>query len=342
MKYLHHFCQSYIGFFLLFCIAFFSPSSTSAQIPLPPQDQIDRLRAAARLKLQELQYYDFVADFVNINLYPDIGSSSYDISDYGDSSISMVKIPFSHDFDIDKAWTPFAEFNLGLFGSTSHVENLQDRFEFAQSFPEAEVTSDWKGVSLLAGGGVSFPISDHWFIKPSADLAFSYFENESEFSGPGSELFFKILNGLATDWEVNTYTYIVSLQADYEREVAGVNLKLIEKLSFLHTQFDHHDEILNDFYSSDTILSSRVDLEDNFGIDLWGWELGWNFFAGHYRFDLSDSKLMGVVKYYNEVGAYLTTGPGNPVFGVSRARFGMSYIFGSNITGFSIRLGFDF
>ena len=308
----------------------------------PSQDQIDRLRVAARQKLQDLQYYDFVADFVNINLYPDIGSSVYDISDYGDSSINILKIPFSHEFDSEMKWTPFVEFNLGLFRSNSYIADLQNRFEFDAILEDSEVTSDWKGISLLIGGGASTQISDHWSFKPSVDFAWSYFENESEFSGPGRDVFFKILNGLATDWEVNTYTYIASLQADYEREVAGMTIQLIEKFSYLYTQFDHHDEILNDFNSKDTIWASRIDVEDSFEVHLWGWELGWSLFAGHYRFDLSDSELMGLIKYYNEVGGYLITAPGKKILGVSRVRLGTSYIFGNNISGYSIGLGFDF
>lgn len=334
--------RSYFGLPLLLLIVILWCRPISAQVPAPPQDQIDRLRAAARQKLQELQYYDFVADFVNMSLYPDIGSSTYDISDYGDSSIKLLKIPFSQDFDVGKDWTPFVEFNLGLFESTSHVDNLKDRLGFGGVLPDAEVTSDWEGISLLVGSGISIPISEHWAFKPSVDFALSYFENDSEFSGPGSAVFYKILNGLAADWEVTTYTYIASLQADYESEIAGMNLKLIGKLSYLYTQFDHHDEILNDFHSKDTILSSRVDLEDRFGFDIWGWELGWIVFAGHYRFDITDSKLMGVVRYYNEVGGYLTSAPDKPILGVSSARLGMAYIFGSNINGFSIGIGFDF
>ncbi len=317
-------------------------STSNAQIPIPPQDQIDRLRIAARQKLQELQYYDFVADFVNINIYPDIGSSVYDIDDYGESSIAMLKIPISHDFDIGKEWSLFAEFNLGLFSSTAHIDSLQDRLGFEGVLPDAEVSSDWKGVSILIGGGINIPISDRWTFKPSVDVAFSYFENESDFSGPGSDVFYQILNGIATDWEVDTYTYIGSLQVDYEREIVGMELTLIGKISYLFTQFDHHDEILNDFDSEDTILSSRLDLEDSFGFDLFGWEMGWKTFIGHYRFDLTDSKLMGVVKYYNEVGGYLTTTPDKPILGASSARLGISYIFGEDITGYSIGIGVDF
>ncbi len=337
----HNTRQSCSRLFLLLVLITLWPFPLNAQ-GSSSQDQIDRLRTAARQKLQDLQYYDFVADFVNMNLYPDIGSSSYDISDYGDTSINMLKIPYSHDFDIEKKWMLFTEFSLGLFKSSSHVDSLKDRLKFDEILPDAEVESDWKGVSLLMGGGVSYPVSDHWVVKPSVDFALSYFENESEFSGPGSDIFYKILNGLATDWEVTTYTYITSLQADYEREFAGVQLTFIEKLSYLYTQFDHHDEILNDFHSKDTILSSRVDLEDNFADKLWGWQLGWNVYAGHYRFDLTDSKLMGVVRYYNEVGGSILTSPTEPILGVSSARLGLSYIFGSNISGFSIRVGFDF
>ncbi len=331
-----------LNLLLVFCFLLFLCQPLAAQITPPSEEQIERFRKLARQKLQELQYYDFVADFVNINLYPDIGSSVYDISDYGDSSITMIKIPFSHDFDMGKGWTPFIQCNLGLFDSTATMEDLNDRLGFDKSLQDAEVTSNWMGISLLVGGGVSIPITENLKISPSVDFAYSYFENESEFSGPGGDILYKILNGLATDWEVSTYTYIGSLQLDYQKEIYGMQLKLIEKFSYIYTQFDHEDEFLNDFHSKDSIFATRLDLEDQFKADLWGWGLGWSLFLGHYRFDLTDSKLLGVVDYYNEVGGYIVTLPEKPLLGVTGLRLGASYIFGNNITGYSIRLGFDF
>jgi hypothetical protein len=308
---------------------------------IPPED-VDRLRAAARQQLQEMQYYDFVADFVSMNVNSDIGSSHYEISGAGDSTMDKFQIPFTIDIDMGGDWKPFAAFNIGLFKSVSHVENLQDAFEFDVVIPETNLVSQWQGISLFVGGGVSIPISEHWSFKPTIGFAWSYFENESEYSGPGAESLYRILNGLATDWEVDTYTSVTTLQVDYERDFDGLKLHLIEKIGWYYTRFDHHDQYLNDFTVEDALFTSRLDVENLFGLDVFDWELGWTTFVAHHRLDLGDSESTGAVKYYNEVGGYFMTVMDKKILGVTRLRFGASYVFGPNIRGASFGLGFDF
>ncbi len=159
-----------LNLLLVFCFLLFLCQPLAAQVTSPSEEQIERFRKLARQKLQELQYYDFVADFVNINLYPDIGSSVYDISDYGDSSITMINIPFSHDFDMGKGCAPFIQCNYGLFDSTATMEDLNDRQGFDKILQDAEATSDWMGISLLVGGGVNIPITESLTISPSVDF----------------------------------------------------------------------------------------------------------------------------------------------------------------------------
>jgi hypothetical protein len=313
------------------------------------QDELDQLRAKIYDRLDDLNYYHSIASFVNLNLYPDISSSRYDIDNAGDSTIHMIKFPFTYALGPeDWKWKPFLEGNLSYFEADSNYDNLESllgRFDTGENpvtLDETEADMEWTGYSALIGLGVKIPITQKWSFSPSVDLAYSRFENETEFSGPGGPDYQELLDGLATNWTLDTLTYVGSLRIDYEKELDKTLFHLIGKYSHMYTDFRHDDDVLDDFNVSNDILTAQIELSGPLGYSFKGNDLGWNLLFAHHRFEGEIGSLVGVVDYYNEVGAFIRTDFAREILYTNSLKLGASYVNGDDIEGYTFRLSFGF
>jgi len=276
--------------------------------------EIDELKELIGDRLDDLNFFNSVASFVNLNLYPDISSSNYDINNLGGTSISMIKFPFTYDIGPERfEWVPFIEGNFSYMKANSYFDSLESLFgPYApggdqEPYSETNADIEWTGYSALIGIGLKVPLSDTWSFAPSIDVAWSRFENETEFSGPGESEFQELLDGLATNWVLDAISYVGSLRFDYEKELDKTVFKVTWKYSYMYTEFRHDDDILNDFNVTNDIFTLQIDLKGPFGLAFKGNDLGWDLFFGHYRFEGEVGSLAGAVDYYNENGFFIKT-----------------------------------
>ena len=330
---------------LLFCLCLLPYAFGQSLAP----EELDHLKADIRERLDDLNYYHTVASFVNLNLYPDISSSNYDIDNIGGSSISMIKFPFTYDVgpkDLD--WVPFLEgaFSyMKAYSSYDNLENILGRFDTSgdqKSLKETEADMEWTGYSALIGIGIKVPISEAWSFRPSIDIAWSRFENDTEFRGPGGSGYQELLDGLATNWVLDTVTYVGSLRFDYEKKLEKTVFHFTGKHSYMYTDFRHDDDILNDYNVTNNIFTGQIDLKGPFGLSFKGNELSWDLFFAHYRFEGEVGSLVGAVDYYNENGFFIQTDFAKELLYTNGLKLGLSYVWGDDIEGYNFRLGFTF
>ena len=330
---------------LLFCLCLLPYAFGQSLAP----EELDHLKADIRERLDDLNYYHTVASFVNLNLYPDISSSNYDIDNIGGSSISMIKFPFTYDVgpkDLD--WVPFLEgaFSyMKAYSSYDNLENILGRFDTSgdqKSLKETEADMEWTGYSALIGIGIKVPISEAWSFRPSIDIAWSRFENDTEFRGPGGSGYQELLDGLATNWILDTITYVGSLRFDYEKKLEKTVFHFTGKHSYMYTDFRHDDDILNDYNVTNNIFTGQIDLKGPFGLSFKGNELSWDLFFAHYRFEGEVGSLVGAVDYYNENGFFIQTDFAKELLYTNGLKLGLSYVWGDDIEGYNFRLGFTF
>jgi len=339
------------GLTLIHCLVmmlwFFSATSGFGQNLTP--EEIDPLKAEIRERLDELHYYHIVASFINLNLYQDISSSRYDIDNVGGSSLQMIKIPFAFDAGPKRfSWIPFVEGNISYMKAYSQFDSLESLLGpiapsgYQEPFDETDADMEWTGYSALIGIGLKVPISDIWSLRPSIDVAWSRFENKTEFFGPGESYYQELLDGLATNWILDTITYVGSLRFDYEKKLEKSVFHFTGKYSYMYTDFYHDDEILNDFHVTNNIFTGQIDMKGPFGLTFKGNELGWNIFFAHYRFEGEVGSLVGVVDYYNENGFFLQTDFAKELLFANGLKLGFAYIWGDDIEGYTFRLNFIF
>lgn len=335
-----------IHFFII--LALLSSAASGFGESLTPEEY-DQLKANIRERLDDLNYYHSIASFINLNLYPDISSSQYDIDNTGSSSINMLKLPFEYDTGLETLdWTLFIEADVSFMKAYSSYENLEsllgrlDIGEDPDTLEKTEAEMEWTGYSGLIGMGIKIPISDEWSFRPSIDIAWSRFENKTEFSGPGGPEYQGLLDGLATNWVLDTLTYVGSLRIDYEKELKKTIVHLTGKYSHMYTDFRHDDDVLDDFKVTNDIFTGQIDLKGPFGLAFKGNDLGWNLFFAHHRFEGEIGSLVGAVDYYNENGFFIRTDFAKKIIVFSRLKFGLSYVWGDDIEGYKFRLSFGF
>jgi hypothetical protein len=337
--------------FLYLCILFFlccciiPPAYGQNLTP----EEIDQLRKKIYERLDDLNYYHSIASFVNLNLYPDISSSKYDIDNVGGSSISMIKFPFTYDVGPeDLTWKPFTEMAFSYMKAYSSYDNLEsllgrlDVGEDIDTLDKTEADMEWTGYSALIGIGIKAPLSECWSFRPSIDVAWSRFDNDTEFSGPGGPDYQELLDGLATNWTLDTITYVGSLRFDYEKALKKMVFHFTGKYSHLYTDFRHVDNILNDFHISNDIITGQIDLKGPLGYSIKGNDLGWDIFVAHHRFEGEVGSLLGVVDFYNELGLFVRTDFAREILYTNSLKIGFSYVNGDDIEGYTFRLSFGF
>jgi hypothetical protein len=329
---------------LLFCLCLL-PSAFGQLTP----GEIDQLKVEIRERLDDQNYYHSVASFVNLNLYMDISSSNFDIDNVGGSHINMIKIPFTYDIGPEHLdWAPFIEGNFSYMKAYSHFDSLESLLGpiplggGQEPYDETDADLEWTGYSALIGIGLKVPLSDTWSFRPSIDIAWSRFENETEFSGPGESYYQELLDGLATNWVLDTVTYVGSLRFDYEKKLEKTVFHFTGKHSYMYTDFRHDDDILNDYNVTNNIFTGQIDLKGPFGLSFKGNELSWDLFFAHYRFEGEVGSLVGAVDYYNENGFFIQTDFAKELLYISGLKLGLSYVWGDDIEGYNFRLGFTF
>jgi hypothetical protein len=335
----------YLSIFLFMCCCILPPAH-GQNLSL---EETEQLEAKFRERLDDLNYYHTVASFVNLNLYPDISSSKYDIDNVGGSSISMLKLPLTYEAGPeDLAWKPFFEGTFSYMKASSSYDNLEtllgrfDTGEDSDTLDKTEADMEWVGYSALIGIGIKVPLSDTWSFRPSIDVAWSHFENDTEFSGPGGPDYQELLDGLATNWILDTITYVGSLRFDYEKELKKTVFHFTGKYSHMYTDFRHDDDILNDFHVSNDIFTGQIDLKGPLGYSIKGNDLGWDLFFAHHRFEGEIGSLVGVVDYYNENGFFIQTDFAEEILYANYLKIGFSYVWGDDIEGYTFRLSLGF
>ncbi len=326
----------------------FFPATSGFGQSLTPEE-LDRLKVEIRERLDDLHYYHTIASFVNLNLYPDISSSNYDIDNTGGSSISMIKFPFTYDIGPEHFdWVPFIEGNFSYMKAYSHFDSLESLLGpifpggDQEPFDETDADMEWTGYSALIGIGLKVPISDAWSFRPSIDIAWSRFENKTDFSGPGGDSYQELLDGLATNWVLDTITYVGSLRFDFEKKLKKTVFHFTGKYSHMYTDFRHDDDILSDFNVTNDIFTGQINLKGPFGLTFKENDLGWDLFFAHYHFAGEVGSLVGAVDYYNENGFFMHIDFAKEILYTNGLSLGFSYVWGDDIDGYTFRLNFSF
>ena len=219
-------------------------------------------------------------------------------------------------------WQPRLQGNMGWLDATQHLHG--------------GVVTEIKSYGVEFGGGARLWVNDHLSVAPTLTALYGHM---SETHTANSAFMREHLTEAAElgliNWNVDTWTIIPRVNFQYVLTWSRTIITLSSEPGYYHTEsFSSSNANLRINGDSET-WTNMLDIDVPLGVQLFGHELRsggyyrWTGFYGGLRTGLNTSNL-------NEVHGRLALDFLNQLWKVQWIGIGASYLFGSNITGWSV------
>jgi hypothetical protein len=284
-------------------------------------------------KISASNFAGAYASFINFATEPDISAAKLNVDD-GDSdgTINVFKLPLRHEFTLNNSdWKPVIQGTLAYLKSTS-------------SFPvfgTEAVDASWTTYSAAIGGGVRIPLSEHWSILPALDGGYAYIKSDADYGPLGEALLKPALEGKLFGWEahalmVNAHLALLYNQTFQQLEIdahLGGTISYID--SFKTTS------ALQDFAETVGTVSIKADATHPLGFSIWNYPI---FGVGHLGHSslISDQDADLGISSLNEAGFSLKADISHHSVPVKSLSLGAMVLWGPNVSGWKILMGYQF
>jgi hypothetical protein len=299
-------------------------------------EEIDLIRQAAQDAFDPVKIGAGYAAIVDFAVSRDISSAAFnpDASDgVIDPTIKSTKVPFRFFLGGNESGRrPFVQ---GHFA----YQTMDAGFDVA---PGELVDSTWTTYGASIAGGIELPFGEHFRLLPVVSAGYGRIENRANFYGPLSEAFLEpALSELVFNWDANTVVYGASLGGDYRRDLGSFDLEVLGSLT-------HHRIESTSASNEFTTIRGHVtalDFELN-TVHATPWKLGSyplsvvGILGGTAVFG-PERDALGFDKFF-EAGLGLEGDVSARGWKVASLRFGVKAIFGPDVTGWGLILGYGF
>ena len=322
---LYDFVKTMFRAMLLLCVGINGVSHSVANTVIPP--------GLSSLSTADVRQA-FIA-FVNMTTAPGVeGSALQADSEFRDTDLWRSSLGFGAEFTL-RSPIYNGYWGLALIGG-----GLDDQFELQDDFGESvRVEVDRDIVALRGSFGLSFPIDEHFKVRPFATLILSQSTTESSAQGGVVEDFSNNSNG--------TFFQEANVEA-----VSGAG-----SLDLMYSQW--HERLALDLFGRYNIMYTDAFSIDNPALDTWAWSQSifakatlsgptdwfflnqnwrWNTYYSHNNY-LDQSKSALGFRYLNEVGVGLDWDMHiKPFdwFGWRYLGIRAGYTFGDDVRGFNV------
>ena len=314
------------------CLLAGLPLSALAQT----DQDIDLLRQTVVDAFDQAEIGAGYAAIVDFAVSRDISSATfYPDADEGviDPKLKSTKVPFRFFLGSNDAGRrPFVQGHLAY-------QTLDNGFDV---LPDEFIKSTWTTYGASFAGGIELPFGEHFKLLPVASVGYGRIENSAKFYGPISEsLLEPALSELVFNWDANTVVYGATLGADYRRDVGGFDVEILGSLT-------HHRIESTSASNEFTSIRGHVtafDFEVN-TVHATPWKAGRYPLAivglfGGTRILGPDDDALGFDRFW-EVGVGLEADVSAKGWKVSSLRLGMKALFGPDVSGWGLIIGYGF
>lgn len=297
-------------------------------------DLVEAIRELAKASFDPVKIGAGYAAMVDFAVSRDISSANFypDVSDgVVDPSLHHLQFPFRFVFgDDDTVARPF------LQGLVAH-QTVESGFDYS---PGEFVFSEWETWGLSFSGGYDIPLTERLSILPVLSVGYGTLESRARYSGPFSEQVLQpALAGLIFDWDTSAVTYGASLGFDYGRKLGRFDLEVLGSVSHhLIESIDAPNEFV-DFRSR----VSGFDLDAR-AVHPTPWKLFDNPVSivglfGHTRIFGPERDALGFDSFF-EAGAGIDLDVSGRGWKLTSLRFGVKAIFGPDVDGWGLIVGY--
>jgi hypothetical protein len=258
------------------------------------------------------------------NLQPGAGSSNLqsDVTKGGGAGDVGDPRPLG---DLDIGWQPRLQGNMG------HLEST-DRLLGVLAGDRSEITTD----AIEFGGGARFWLSDRFSLAPTLMGLYGHTSNDYTVRSVfmGANLTRATQLGLV-DWSIDTWTLRPALNLQYVISWGRSIITLSSDSTYFHTEGFNSSNATVKINGDSGSLANKIDVDVPLGIELHAHELR----SGGY---LSRTELFGDlrnglgVQEMNEIHGRLVLDVLHQMWKVQWIGVGASYVWGTNITGWTV------
>lgn len=309
--------------------------------PVAAQDNLDQVIQDLRDEFSSTLGPDRLggsyASIVNFAVNPDISAATYNVdvgeSGASDPELNVFRLPLRYVFERDsREWEPFVEAELAY-------QSYQ--FDFAV-LDTNRIDTEWKTYGATLAVGAEIPASEYLKLVPAVTLGLVRLENNADYSGAVANLLLKpALEGLVFDWDADAWLVGASLGADYKRALRSFELNVHGSLSHNYIETYDSSSGLIEFDSQATTFALTAETIHPTTMTVGGYPLDFVASLGNTTFMGSNRDALGF-EYFFEAGVALEADMSSKEWPVTKLRLGASAIYGPDVTGWSIILGYRF
>jgi hypothetical protein len=275
------------------------------------------------------------AGLLNLAATPDISAASYHVTNpLLATDIDIFRLPYE-----DRLATVSSNTELYWKVAGSYLTSKQD-FATIPPFAPGSIDSKWPAYGLTGGLSAKIALGSGFTLVPGLDVTVARLENSADYSG-GAKLLQPFLDNLLFNWHTDAYLVTPNLglvwnlaEADHRISVGGH-----VSWSWIST-FQASDPAI-EFNETIGVYSIRADYAAPTGLTVFQRPLDWVVLASYAGFFGDNRQALGFTSVA-EVGAGveipISKGSANP----KRVRISASYLFGNDVTGWTVSLGFRY
>jgi hypothetical protein len=202
------------------------------------------------------------------------------------------------------------------------------------------IASKWSAYSLTGGLLAKIRFGEGFTLVPALDVGAARLDNHADYTG-GATFLQPVLDGLLLNWQSSAWLVTPNLGLEWTHANADRTYSVRGHVAWSWiSSFAETDPVLK-FNETAGVYSIRAERVAPTGKNIFDRSLGWVLFGGYAGFFGPNRNALGFTSV-TEVGigleAPLSTSADKP----ERLRVGASYLFGPNVTGWTISAGMKF
>lgn len=229
-------------------------------------------------------------------------------------------------------WQPLVQGNIGYLVSRTRLSEPRS----------GGATNAFRTVAVEFGGGPRLWVSDRLSFAPTVMVLYGRTDDDYVVSSAASHpSITQLLQFGLIDWSIQTWSLRPALNVQY---ILPVSRTLVTFSSDAVGFFTHGFSRSNDYLrvgGDSGFVTNKIDLDIPLGVKLYGQELHTGGYLS--RTDLLGDLRRGLtVQHLNELHGRLVLDLLNQLWGVQWIGLGASYIWGTNITGWTVGADVEF
>jgi hypothetical protein len=299
------------------------------------QAVIDEIREAAIQQLSSENLGSGYGALINFSVNPDISTATYYVESEGvnEPTINVYRLPLRYIFELDNsAWSPLVQANFDYLITTAGFDITEGE----------SIDAEWRifGGSIMFG--VEIPVGKNLKVIPVIDGGLMRMESRADYNGTLSNLIVKpAFDGLFFNWDVDAWVIGAGLGVDYRRTLKNVDFNASGSLSYNYIEtYDASNDLL-EFDSQVTTFDINVDTVFPTGMSIFAFPLAVVVTLGNTTF-LGPNRDGTGFEYFFEGGLSLEANLSEKNWNLRTLRLGLKGIYGKDVTGWSLILGYQF